>query len=167
MYKQHLQNAIVKEMEICKRLYTKIPHDKMDFRPKEETRSVFELLQYLSFAGTAMLNYWLKEEDPNFGTFWGRQITAAQQMQHEQFLPLMDDQIEMVKNLFDQITEEDLHQKEVSYPWGAKAPLGEAIITTTIKWLAAYKLQLFLYVKLCTDQKLGTADAWVLTDLAM
>ena len=167
MYKQHLQNAIVKEMEICKRLYTKIPTDKIDFRPKEDTRSVFELLQYLSFAGTAMLNYWLKEKDTNFSTFWGGLTTAAQQMEKEQFLPLMDKQIEMINNLFEQINEEDLHQKEVSYPWGVKAPLGEAIITTSIKWLAAYKLQLFLYLKLCTDQKLGTADAWVLTDQAM
>lgn len=167
MYKQHLQNAIVKEMEICQRLYTKIPQDKMDFRPTAETRSVFELLQYLSFAGTAMLNYWLKEEDPNFGTFWGRLSTTAKQMQQEQFLPVMDDQIQMVKNLFDQINEEDLLQKEVSYPWGVKAPLGEAIITTSVKWMAAYKLQLFLYLKQCTDQKLGTADAWVLTDLAL
>lgn len=167
MYKQHLQNAIIKEIEICKRLYTKIPAHKMDFRPAPETRSVIELLQYLSFAGTAMLYFWLKEEDLNFSAFWGRLNTTAQQMKNEQFLPIMDDQIETVKNLFDQINEEELFQKDVTYPWGAKARLGEAIITTSVKWLAAYKLQLFLYLKQCTDQKLGTADAWVLTDLAM
>ena len=167
MYKQHLLNAIVKEMKICQRLYTKIPQDKMDFRPAVETRSVFELLQYLSVAGTAMPTYWLKEGDTNFSIFWGGITTMAQQMQKEKFLPTMDDQIEMINNLFDQINEEDLHQKEVSYPWGAKAPLGEAIITTSVKWLAAYKLQLFLYLKLCTNQKLGTADAWMLTDLTM
>jgi hypothetical protein len=60
-----------------------------------------------------------------------------------------------------------LFQKGVVYPWtGIKAPLGEAIIATSVKWLSAYKLQLFLFIKLCGDQQLTTADAWELTELS-
>ncbi len=165
MYKEHLQNAIVKEMNICKRLFTKIPQDKMDFRPKEGIRSILELLQYLSFIGTGMPNYWLNGNDGDFGAAFGKMAAAAREMAPDQFLSTMDKQIEMTKNLFDQITEEDLFQKIVTYPWNEKAELGEAIISTSIKWLAAYRLQLFSLIKLCTDQKLGTADAWVLTEL--
>ena len=44
-----------------------------------------------------------------------------------------------------------------------KASLGEGIIATSVKWLSAYKLQLFLFIKLTGDQTLTTADAWVLT----
>ena len=87
-------------------------------------------------------------------------------MPHEQFLTVMDEQLVIIKDLFNQISEEDLSQKEITYPWsGAKAALGEGIIATSVKWLAAYKLQLFLFIKLCDDQKLSTADAWVLTEL--
>ncbi len=165
MYKHHLLNAIVKEFNICKRLYTKIPHDKMDFKTSDEIRTTHELLQYLCIIGTAPLNYWLNKSEMPFGTFFSEITAASKQIPHEKFISIMDEQIEMAGKLFDQINEEDLFNKEVTYPWGEKAPMGEGIICTSIKFLSAYKLQLFLHIKLCSDQKMGTADAWVLTAL--
>ncbi len=166
MYKQHLLNAIVNEMKICKRLYTKIPQDKMDFRPKSDVRSIRELLQYISIVGTVMPNYWLNESETDFfNVFFSKIDASSKQMPHEQFLSVMDDQIKYINNLFDQISEDDLINKEVIYPWGGKAAFGEAIISTSIKFLTGYKLQLFLNIRLCTDEKLGTADAWFLTEL--
>ncbi len=166
MYKQHLLNNIVKEINICRRLYTKIPPHQMNFRPKEGIRSTLELLQYLGVIGKAMPEYWLKKDDTDFNTFFGAITTAAKAMPLEQFLTVMDEQIATIKDLFDQISEDDLINKEVAYPWGGTAPMGEAIIATSIKFLAAYKLQLFSFIKLCDDQKLSTADAWVLTEMA-
>ncbi len=166
MYKQHLLNAIVKDMKICKRLYTKIPHDKMDFKPKGDIRSIHELLQYLCIVGTAMPNYWLNESETDFfNIFFSKLAAASKQIPHEQFLSAMDDQIELINNLLDQISEDDLFHKEVIYPWGGKAPFGEAIISTSIKFLSGYKLQLFYLIRLCTDEKLGTADAWFKTEI--
>jgi hypothetical protein len=137
----------------------------MDFKTRDEIRTTHELLQYLCIIGTAPLNYWLNKSDIPFGTFFSEVTAASKQIPHEKFLSIMDEQIEMTGKLFDQINEEDLFNKEVTYPWGEKAPMGEAIICTSIKFLSAYKLQLFLHIKLCSDQKLGTADAWVLTAL--
>jgi hypothetical protein len=167
MYKQHLLNNIEKEINICRRLYTKVPPDQINFRPKEGVRSTMEILQYLCIIGGAMLSYWLKEDDTDFNTFFGNASTASKTIQCEHFLTLMDEQMATIKNLFNQISEEDLFHKEITYPWGGTAPLGEGIIGTSIKFLAAYKLQLFSYIKLSTDQKLGTADAWMLTDLSL
>ena len=165
MYKHHLRNAITDEMKICRRLYTKIPLDKMDFRPKSDMRSIHELLQYLCIVGTALPNYWLNEQDSDFFAEFNKKASVSKQMPHEQFLSVMDDQIELTHKLFDQINEDDLLNKEVVYPWGGKAPFGEAIISTSIKFLSGYKLQLFSLIKMCTDQKLGTADAWFVTEL--
>lgn len=165
MYKQHLLNNIEKEIKICCRLYTKIPPDQMNFRPKEGVRSILELLQYLSIIGSTMLGYWLKKDDTDFNTFFSTKIATSAAILPEQFLSAMDEQVATIKDLFNQISEEDLLNKEIAYPWGGQEPLGQAIIATSIKWLAAYKLQLFLFIKLCDDQKLGTADAWVLTEL--
>ena len=168
MYKQHLLNSIEKEIHICRRLYTKIPADQMNFRPKEGVRSTLELLQYLSIAGTLMPTYWRKESDTDFTAFYVANTTASKSMPAEQFLSVMEEQLVKLKDIFNPITEEDLIQKEITYPWsGAKAALGEGIISTSIKWLAAYKLQLFLFIKLCDDQKLTTPDAWFLTDLSL
>ena len=71
MNKQHLLNNIEKEINICRRLYTKIPPAQMDFRPKEGLRSILELLQYLGIIGSVMPGYWLKKDDTDFNTFFG------------------------------------------------------------------------------------------------
>lgn len=167
MYKQHLLNNIEKEINICRRLYTKIPPGQMDFRPKEGLRSILELLQYLSIIGSAMPYYWLKKEGTDFSVFFTEGDKAAKAMPHEQFLTAMEVQMAAINDLFNEISEDDLVNKEVHYPWGGKAPLGEAIIATSIKFLTAYKLQLLFLIKLCDEQKLGTADGWFLTDLSI
>jgi hypothetical protein len=166
MYKEHLLNNIEKEINICRRLYTKLPPDQMNYTPGEGVRTNLELLQYLSIAPTLTLNYWLKEGDTDFGIYYGAKITASKTMPHEQFIIAMDEQIVIIRELLSEVSEDDLLNKEITYPWnGVKAPLGEAIIATSIKWLAAYKLQLFLCIKLCGGKQLATADAWVLTEL--
>lgn len=166
MYKQQLLNNIEKEVKICRRLYTKIQPQQLNYRPKEGIRSILELLQYLSIIGSMMPGYWLKKDDTDFNAYFSSISTTAKAMQPEQFLTAMDDQMEKIKELFDQVTEEDLLNREITYPWGGNEPLGQAIIATSIKWLSAYKLQLFLFIKLSGEEKLATADAWVLTDLA-
>ena len=166
MYKQHLLNNIEKEIKICRRLYTKIPHGQISFRPKEGVRSILELLQYLSITGSMMPGYWMKKDNTDFGTFFGEKVVASTAMLPEQFLLVMDEQMAAIKDIFNDISEEDLLNKEVAYPWGGNAALGEAIIATSIKWLSAYKLQLFLFINLCDDKKLVTADAWALTELS-
>lgn len=167
MYKQHLLNSIEKEINICLRLYTKISPDKINFRPKEGVRSTLELFQYLSVIGSAMLIYWLEKDNADFNTFYGTTMDLSKTIPYEKIPTVMDEQLATIKDLFNKISEEDLFHKEITYPWnGVKAPLGEAIIATSIKWLAAYKLQLFLFIKLCGDEKLATADAWVLTEMS-
>lgn len=165
MYKQHLLNNIEKEINICRRLYTKILPDQMDFRPKKGVRSTLELLQYLSVIIEAMPKYWLEKHDMDFNTFYSSTMNASKEIPHEEFLNAMEKQMDRIKDLFNQINEEDLLQKEIEYPWGGKAPLGEAIIATSIKWAAAYKLQLFLFIKLSQDTALSTGDAWMITEI--
>lgn len=167
MYKQHLLNNIEKEINICRRLYTKIPPGQMNFRPKEGLRSILELLQYLGIVGSAMPAYWLKKDDTDFNTFFSTIDNAARTMPPGRFLAVMDEQMATINDLFSQLSEEDMVSKEVVYPWGGKAPMGEAIMATSIKFLTGYKLQLFLFIKLCDDQKLTTPDAWFLTDLSL
>ncbi|HLX91329.1 MAG TPA: hypothetical protein VKR32_06580 [Puia sp.] len=165
MYKTQLQNAIVDEMKICKILYTKIPHDKIDFRPKSDMRSIIELLQYLAVVGTALPDFWLNEPENDFFVSFAKKQAASRQMQHDRFLSAMDDEIRLTQKLFDRITDDEILNREVLYPWGGKAMFGEAIIASSVKFLTGYKLQLFLMIRMCTDQKLGTADAWFKTEL--
>lgn len=165
MYKQHLLKAILQEMKICRRLYTKIPPERMDFRPKDDMRSIHELLQYLCIVGTALPDYWLNESESDFFASFEKKAAVSKEIRPEQFLAKMADQIELTNKLFDQISEDDLMNKLMTYPWGGEALFGEALIETSIKFLTGYKLQLFLYIRMSTEIKLGTADAWFKNEL--
>jgi hypothetical protein len=165
MQKQVLLNSIVKEMKIVRRLSTKIPPNQSDFRPKDNVRSTTELLQYLSNCGTGMIRYWYRKDDSDFKTFYVALSEAGKTITPQNFAAHMDSQIELVNKLFEEITEDDLLNKQVDYPWGEKAPLGEAILETCIKWITGYKMQLFLKLKLSSDEKLGTPDLWRKTEL--
>ena len=167
MYKQFLLNSIIKEMKIVRRLATKIPTDKYDFRKKEGMRSTTELLQYLSSCGTGMLLYWNRTDNSDFRTFYGALNEKSKSITPENFAAAMDAQIELVKKIFDNISENDLLTKEVELPGGEKAVLAEGIIETNIKWLTAYKMQLFLALKLTSEEKLTTGDLWRKTEIEM
>jgi len=165
MFKDAILNNIIKEMQIVRRLSTKIPSDKVHYKHKEDVRSILEVLQYLTICGTGFVQYWYRKDQSDFQTFYVPLRAKAATVTHETFLTAMDEQIALIKSLFANISEEDLLNKIVDYPWGDKAPLGEALIQTSIKWLAAYKLQLFSLIKHATDQKLTTPDAWRLTEI--
>lgn len=165
MYKQFLLNSIIKDMKICRRLYTKIPADQLHYKPKDEVRSTLDLLRYLSWCGTGAIKYWCHGEGLEYREYMADITAAANTMEAGEFLQRMENQIAMAEQLFAGISEEDLNTKEVTYPWGAKALLGQAIIETSIKWLAAYKMQLFLYIKHSTGQAITTPDLWVKTEL--
>ena len=113
MYKQHLLNNIEKEINICRRLYTKIPPGQMDFRPKEGIRSILELLQYLTIIASIMPAYWLKKDDTYFNTFFSTMEKPTRTIPHEQFITAMNKQMETIRDLFNQISEDDLMNKEV------------------------------------------------------
>ncbi len=165
MFKQFLLDSIIKEMKIVKRLSTKIPADQIDFRPKEGIRSTMELLQYISYSATGMLQYWYRKDDSEFRTFYATLTAHSKTVTPENFIAEMDAQMELVTKIFNEIKEEDLYTKQVDYPWGEKAPLGQAILETCIKWITGYKMQLFLKLKLSSEEKLGTPDLWRKTEM--
>ena len=166
MFKQFLLNSIVHEMKVIRRLATKIEGGQAEYRPKEGIRSINELLQYLSLCGTNTIRYWYrKDTSVDFRTFISEAVTGAKEITAQNFVAAMDNQIKLITELFENITEEELLNKEVDYPWGEKAKLGEAIINTSIKWLTGYKVQLFLKLKLSSDQELKTPDLWRNTEL--
>lgn len=161
MFKEFLHNSLVKDLKVLKRLAGKIPLDQMSYRPKDNLRSIEELLQYLSFSATAILQYWLENpEGAEFRAFFTEVSAASKSIAPESYPEVFENQVQLVNKLFEKITEEDLTQKEVKHPAGLTYKLGEGIIETSIKWLSAYKMQLFLYIKMTTDQELTTPDLW-------
>jgi hypothetical protein len=165
MFKQFLLNSIITELKLIRRLTSKITEEQLEFRPKEGVRSTHELLQYLSYAGTGIIQYWYRTDESDLKTTFAGFRAHANTIPLNGFVDEITNQIELAERLFEQITEEDLLTKEVDYPGGATGKLGEAIINTSIKWLTAYKLQLFLNMKLSSEEVLATPDLWRKTEL--
>jgi hypothetical protein len=165
MYKEFIKNSLVKDLMIIRRLITKIPADRADFRPQENMRSTIELLRYLSNCGTGIIRFWNSDGSADFRTFYIPLAQRVKDLDLKGAIKEIEEQIVMVEELFEQITDEDLLTKEVQYPGGEKGLMGEALINTCIKWLAAYKLQLFVNIKMSTGQQLATPDLWRKTEL--
>jgi len=158
MYKQHLLLNLEREINLLKQLAPLIEERDLEFRPHEKVRSVHELMGYLSNIGALMLRWFVhndisKEE-------WVKIREERKQLTREDFAKKLDWQLEQVRHYMNLITEEDLLIKEVELPNKEKMVLGAAIINAPIKWLASYRMQLFLLLKINGKVEIGTREAW-------
>jgi hypothetical protein len=74
-------------------------------------------------------------------------------------------QREELAALLDGLSEDDLDGTEATLPWGEKVTLRRALLETTLKWLTAYRMQLFLYAKACGNHDIGTPNNWAGVDM--
>jgi hypothetical protein len=62
MYKQHLTDNLLREIDLLKNLATHIEADDLEFRPNEKVRSTHELMMYVSGIGATMLRWFIKND---------------------------------------------------------------------------------------------------------
>jgi hypothetical protein len=160
MHKQHLLHNIEREILLLKQLAPLIEEKDLDFRPTEKVRSTLELMQYLSGIGSTMLRWFLINDltPEEFGKI--REYRSTLTIQN--FPERLDEQWSQIQTYMKDITEEDLNSREIVLPWKEKMMLGNAIINCPIKWLATYRMQLFLYLKMQGRPEISTKEAWVL-----
>jgi hypothetical protein len=89
---------------------------------------------------------------------------ASQFVTPEGFDAEMARQQEEVEALVRAIPDDDFLERTATLPWGAPASLGEALVTTVLKTLVAYRMQLFLYAKAAGAHELGPSNCWVGVD---
>ena len=80
----------------------------------------------------------------------------------DEFCALMDQQQSDVESIINSIPEDDMLHKETSLPNGQTSILGAALVNWPLKFLAAYRMQLFLYLKSgCGLSDLSTYNCWM------
>ncbi|MCH9647055.1 MAG: hypothetical protein K0U98_02385 [Deltaproteobacteria bacterium] len=154
-FKSSVIDSLAHEVEICKHLYTKIPEGQMGFRLGEGMRSTLDLLRYLTF-GPLFPAYGMIKDD------WkGAQEIAdhSKKMAAEDFPAQMDRQMETLRQLINGLEDEDL-DREVNLPWGAQGALGPLLVNLTVKFMTAYRMQLFLQAKASGATQLNTMNNW-------
>jgi hypothetical protein len=158
--KDQLAAAMMKECDVCIHLVSKLPAGAGDYRPSEKQRTTTELLRYLAICAEAGLDCMLHGDWKRFGDHAAR----TKEMSMDAFPEAMTRQKAAIEKFFQEISEATLETQEAPLPGGATVPLGVAILNGPFKWLAAYKMQLFLYAKAC-GAEIGTANAWRGSDM--
>jgi hypothetical protein len=154
--------SIRNEGRIMKHLYTKVPQDKLSYRPTPGQRSLEELLEFMPCNAAAITKHVISGDWSTFKEVSDKVKAAAK----KDFAATVDQQIEEMITLVKNISEADLFGKEVTLPSGTKMPLGPALLEFPMKFMTAYRMQLFLYLKACGRTELTTPNLWRGTDPA-
>lgn len=155
-----LRDALRHECAIAIHLHAKLPPGAADYRPTPKQRSTLELLRYLAGCGIGSARA-MRE-----GTWDGYKeaMERVADLAYEDFPEAMRRQERELGTFFDGLAEADLGQVESTLPWGEKVTLRRALLETTLKWMCAYRMQLFLYAKACGNETIGTPDNWAGVD---
>ena len=153
--RQNLIESIKHEHNVIKHLFAKIPEDKFDYKPTEKQRTTLELLQYLSMVTPATIEAIRTADTKAFIPF----VEISKTVTAENFLELFDKHLILALESLDKISDEDLHTTINVFRMG-DMPKGVYFVETILKWLSAYKMQLFLYIKASGNTALGTSNLW-------
>lgn len=160
--KQNLIDSVANEFRIIKHLAEKIPPQTEGYKPTEKQRTTLELLQYLSTIFATATKVILAGTTDAYKTL----PRSSDETTIENFADMMDAQLEDIKMTLEKFDDEELAKIVNLYQMGDKTK-GAYLVENLTKWTAAYKMQLFLYIKSSGNTSLGTANLWGGVDTPM
>jgi hypothetical protein len=158
--KSELIESLKKEVHILLHLASKIDPVKLEYRPTPKQRSTFELLQYLSIMGPELIKFAIR------GSFDPAAWTAAEQTSRarnfDETLAAIAAQSDAYPSLLSELSDADLRTEIEMF--GRKTTRGALIVNVVLCGCAAYRTQLFLYLKSCGREELSTMNLWAGVD---
>ena len=160
--KSELVKSLQEEVRLLLHLATKVDRTKLDYRPTPKQRSTIELLRYLTNMGPKLLKF-IKA-----GSFdvaeWQAATAAADQMDFDQVLASLQQQATLYPQLVAAYSDADFRGEVEMF--GQKSSRGVFIVNLVLGGCAAYRTQLFLYLKACGRDELSTINLWAGMDAA-
>ena len=158
--KPELIGALQHEVHILVHLASKIEPTMIDYRPTPKQRSTIELLKYMVAMGPALI------EAAKAGKFdpegWTVRANAAAAMDFNQTVAAIAAQREVYATLLGDLSDADFRTEIEMF--GRKTTRGLFIVNMVLGGCAAYRTQLFLYLKACGREELGTMTLWAGVD---
>jgi hypothetical protein len=156
--KSELISSLQNEIRILLHLTTKIDSSMLDYRPTPKQRSMFELLRYLSMMGPMMIKYGLDASSFDRDT-WSAASQAAEKRDFDQTVATIAAQSDELAKLLDAVPDADFRSEITTFD-GNKQTRGFYLVNAVLGGFAAYRMQLFLYLKACGREELGTSNLW-------
>ena len=163
--KSELISTLQQEVRILLHLAGKIEASMPGYRPTPKQRSTLELLQYLAIMGPTQLTAIERGvfDRPTLSALWTPAVAASAQMSFEQALAAIAQQSDEYARRLGVWSDEEF-RKEVDM-FGRKSSRGLLVVTQVLSGHAAYRTQLFLYLKACGREELGTMNLWAGADM--
>jgi hypothetical protein len=159
--KAELLTALQWEVKILLHLAAKVDRTKLDYRPTPKQRSTIELLRYLSMVGPTLVRYVVTQAKS--ADIWMAAAAAADTRDVDQCVAAIAAQAGEYAALLEDVTEADLRAEAMAAD-GSTTTRGAAFVTGVLATCAAYRMQLFLYLKSSGREELGTSNLWVGVD---
>jgi hypothetical protein len=154
--KSELIAALQDEVRILLHLASKVDPAKLDYRPTEKQRSTIELLRYLSMMGPVLV------DAAKTGTFnealWNENETAANARTFDETVAAIAAQSDAYATVLADIADADF-AAEIA-PFRQPTTRGGFLVRWVLGGCAAYRTQLFCYLKSCGREELSTWDLW-------
>ena len=158
--KPELVASLQQEVHILLHLASKIDRSKLDYRPTAKQRSTIELLKYLSVMGPMLVRF------AKAGTFdpaaWTAADKAAQARNFDETVAAIGTHKDTYASLLADVSDADF-RAEIDM-FGNKTSRGAFIVNLVLCGCAAYRTQLFVYLKAGGREELGTMNLWAGAD---
>jgi hypothetical protein len=162
--KDELIAAFQKEVQIFVHLISKVDPAKIDYRPSAKQRSVLELIQYMTIMAPAMTESIKGGEFTReaMSAIWSPRETASKAMTWEHAVAAIGRQSDEMTRMIAPWTEADF-RSEINM-FGNSMTRGSALVNMVLSGYAAYRMQLFLYLKAMGREELNTINLWMGAD---
>ena len=158
--KDELIASLQHEVRVLLHLASKVDPAKLDYRPTAKQRSLLELLQYMTIVGPIHLRA-IKAgvfDMDSWGTTWRTEQATAKTLNLQQVKEAIGSQSALFEELLGSCSDADLRAPMEMF--GHKASRGLWIVRLVLSHYAAYRMQLFLYLKSCGREELNTMNLW-------
>jgi len=162
--KSELIALLQKEVRILLHLITKIDSATLDYRPTPKQRSTIELLRYLTNMGPTLVRY--GKGQPLDAEAMLKAIDIANARSFDDTVTALAAHADLYVELLADVSEEDF-RAEITGVDGLPVTRGQFMVYHVLGQCAAYRTQLFLYLKAGGREELNTMNLWLGIDGAI
>ena len=156
--------ALQNEVRLVLHLMSKIEPSMLDYRPSPKQRSLLELCRYFIPMAPVQLRFVIAGDFSmeKWVPAWTAEATAANAMNLDEVKAALAKQSALFAEMLAPVPDADF-RKEIEM-FGNKATRGVWIVRLPLTHFAAYRMQLFLYLKACGRDELNTMNLWAGVD---
>jgi hypothetical protein len=158
--KEELISSLKNEIRILVHLAGKVDRSQLDYRPAPKQRSTLELLRYLAIMGPTQLSAIRTGvfDRPTLSALWTPAVKASEAMDFDQAIEAIQHLSVHYQQVLGEWTEA-VFREEVDF-FGTKTSRGSFLVNHVLGAHAAYRTQLFCYLKSCGREELSTMNLW-------